>query len=69
MKAKILPKGFIAKHSVKGRERVLVRPEVGYHERLYEIMIIEVFKGPLGKQLEVNIISMSECQINIMNLL
>jgi hypothetical protein len=52
VKARILPKGFIERNTAKGVKKD--RPLVGRHERLYEIEILEVFKGALGRQLEVN---------------
>ncbi|XP_063695167.1 uncharacterized protein LOC134826641 [Bolinopsis microptera] len=50
VKAKILPEGFIEKNTAKGSKKE--KPVVGAHERLYEIAIIEVFRGALGRQLE-----------------
>ena len=52
VKAKILPEGFIEKNTAKGSKKE--KPVVGAHERLYEIAIIEVFRGALGRQLEVS---------------
>ena len=57
VKAKILPEGYIEKNTAKGDKKI--RPVVGYHERLYEIEILEVFKGALGRQLEVDIVTKS----------
>ena len=64
VKAKILPEGFIEKNTAKGSKKE--KPVVGAHERLYEIAIIEVFRGALGRQLEV-IIQLNNCFQVIIN--
>lgn len=51
VKAKILPKGFIERNSAKGS--IKKKPVLGEHERLYEIEILDVFRGTLGDQIMV----------------